>query len=136
VIAGEKEGLDFCLKKAQEIGAIGIKPILTVHPYHTSLLKGITHELHRFLKTLSYSVPSSKILSLTDGATIGENEVIDIIVKEIYTPLHFDLVVERLIHHYYISVFYETGPPESMRKLLRYIHRGVKVHHLSEGEVR
>jgi [acyl-carrier-protein] S-malonyltransferase len=136
VIGGEKEVLDLCINKALEAGAVSAKPILTEHPYHTALFKAIAQEYRQYLRTLNYSVPSSKILSLTDGTmVVGESEVIDLMVQQTHLPLHFDLGVERLIHDYKISAFYEIGPADSMRKLIRYINREVKVHRFLEEEV-
>ena len=135
VIAGEREKVDFCSTKALELGAFGVKPVLTEHPYHTALLKDITDAFFQFLNTLSYSVPVSNVLSLIDAKVIAKDEVIDAIVRMIYTPLHFDTVVDTLIRDHNISICFETGPAQSMKKLVRYVNSKVKVHPFEEEEI-
>ncbi|MFX0201254.1 MAG: ACP S-malonyltransferase [Candidatus Hodarchaeota archaeon] len=135
VIAGEREKVDFCSTKALELGAFGVKPILTEHPYHTAFLKDIKKLFSQFLNALSYSVPVSHVLSLIDAKVIAKDEVINVIVRMIYTPLHFDAVVDTLVRDHNISICYETGPAQSMKKLVRYINRRVKVHSFEEEEV-
>lgn len=133
VIAGEKEKFEVCLEKASEVGALGVKRILTEHPYHTPFFKDISHDLYRFMNTFPYSTPVSKVLSLIDGKIIGTGDY-HTVARAYCTPLHFDLVIDILLHQYNISIFYESGTPESMRKLVRYIKREAIVHHLDEGE--
>lgn len=134
VIVGEEEKFEICLKKASEVGALGVKRILTEHPYHTPFLKDISHDFYQFMNNLHYSTPVSKVLSLIDGKIIGKGEAHHAVVKAMYTPLHFDLVIDTLLHQHNISVFYESGPHESMRKLVKYIDRKAVVHHLADGE--
>ena len=133
IIVGEEEKFEICLKKASELGALGVKRIMTDRPYHTPFLEDISHDLYRFLNTLPFFAPVSKVLSLLDGKIIGRGDC-HTIARAICTPLHFDMAIGILFHQYNISVFYEAGPPESMRKLVRYIKREAIVHHLDEGK--
>jgi len=135
VISGVKEKVDLCLERALELGALGIRPILTNHPYHTAFLEDVSHEFSQFLNTLNYADPVSTVLSLIDGKTISRGEVADTIVKAIHKPLHLELVVDGLVRDHCVSICYETGPPESMKKLVRYIHKGLKVHPFEEAGI-
>ena len=128
VIAGEKERVRLCLKKASDAGALGSRMILTEHPYHTSFLRGISKEFFQFLKNQTYGSPYSNVLSPMDGEIISESEVPDVIVKAMYTPLHFDLVIALALSRDHIVTCYETGPAKSMGKLVRYINRKIRVH--------
>ncbi len=132
VISGKREKVDLCLDKALKLGALGVRPILTDHPYHSSFLEDISHEFTQFLNTLPFEEPVSEVLSLIDGTVISRDGVVDAIVRMIYSSLHLDCVIEALVRDYGISVCYETGPPESMRKLVKYIRRDLKVHSFSE----
>jgi [acyl-carrier-protein] S-malonyltransferase len=134
VIAGEKELVNSCLKKAVGLGAIGVRPILTEHPYHSAFLKDISKEFSRFLGTLLYSTPYSKVLSLIDGEIIDKAETADAIVKAIYNPLRLDLVIDRALAAHKVSACYETGPAKSMGKLVRYISKNIGVHPFEEVE--
>lgn len=133
VIGGEEDKFEICLKRALEVGALGVKRIWSEHPYHTPFFKDISQDLYCFMNTFPYSTPVSKVLSLIDGKIIGAGDY-QTVARAYCTPLHFDLVIDILLHHYNVSVFYESGPPESMRKLVRYIDKKAIVHHLDEGE--
>ncbi len=135
VISGKKEEVDFCLDKAVKQGALGVRPLLTDHPYHTAFLKDISHDFSRFLNTLQYSEPVSNVLSLVDGKIISRDSVVDAIVRMIYSSLYLDTVIDALVRVHDVSVCYETGPPGSMRKLVKYIYRGLKVHSFEEEGV-
>ncbi len=128
VISGEKEKLDFCLEKALQAGAFVARPILTEHPYHNGFLKGISHDFSVFLKAINYTTPFCGVVSLVDGDIISEKGVADAIVKAIHTPLHFDRVIDMLFNRHNIVSCHETGPFQSMKKLVRYINKKIKVH--------
>ncbi len=132
VIAGEKIGVEYCLKTAPALGAFGAKPILTGHPYHFRALKDITEEFFQFLETLHYTRPYANVLSLVDGNIIGKNEISRTIVKAMYQPLSFDRAVHYVTRNHPVREWYETGPEKSMSKLLKYINRKAKVSHYSE----
>jgi malonyl CoA-acyl carrier protein transacylase len=129
VIAGKEEELAFSLDKAHELGALGVRRILTGHPYHTAFLKDVSEELSRFLKTFEYYEPLSQVVSLMNGSFISKRDLIDTVVRKIYSPLRFDDAVYRLAHKHKIRVCYETGPANSMEKLVRYIYRKIRVRH-------
>ena len=132
VIAGEKAGVEYCLKKAPALGAFGARPILTEHPYHFRALTDIAEELFGFLETLHYTSPWADVLSLVDGNIISKNEISRTIVKAMYQTLSFDRAVHYVTRNYSVGGWYETGPEKSMSKLLNYIDRKAKVFHYSE----
>ena len=132
VIAGEKERVRSCLKKASHVGALGARMILTEHPYHTSFLRGISEEFSKFLKTVTFRSPYCDVISSIDGKIIARSDAPDVIVKAMYTPLHFDLAITEALARYNISACYETGPAKSMDKLVRYINRKMRVSPFEE----
>jgi malonyl CoA-acyl carrier protein transacylase len=132
VIAGERAGVEYCLKKAPELGAFGARPILTGHPYHFRALSDIAEEFSAFLETLHFTSPRADVLSLVDGNVITKNEISRTIVRAMYQPLSFDRAVHYVTKHYSMGEWYETGPEKSMSKLLKYINRKAKIFHYSE----
>ena len=132
VIAGEKAGVEFCLRNAPALGAFGARPILTGHPYHFRVLKDIAEEFSNFLASLHYTSHHADVLSLVDGRIIAKNGISRSIVKAMYQPLSFDRVVHHVARDYPVGEWYETGPEKSMSKLLKYINRKTKISHYSE----
>jgi len=136
VIAGEKEKIDACLDKALELGAFVSRPILTEHPYHSSFLRPIADEFLRYLHSLPFFAPSSRVFSLIDGTLITRDDVAEVIVRAMHTPLHLDRVVDIAVREHQVSLWYETGPAKSMSKLIRYINRRLIVRRLEKVEDR
>jgi [acyl-carrier-protein] S-malonyltransferase len=132
VVAGIREKIQTCLRKAQSSGALGVKTIHTHHPYHTPLLNEIFLPFFRYLTTLSFTVPSYKVLSPIDGDEVTANNVADIIAKALCTPLHFEKVIHVLADDLHVQHCYETSPIKSMRNLVRYINRHIRIHCLHE----
>ena len=135
VIAGIREKVQACLKKAQSSGALGVKAIHTHHPYHTPLLNETFPPFSRYLNTLDFTVPSHKVLSPINGHEVTEANVVNVISEALFTPLHFDTVIHALAAEYHVTHCYETTPIKSMRNLVRYINRHMRIHSLHEETV-
>lgn len=132
VIAGIREKVQHCLQKARTSGAMGVKAIRTHHPYHTPLLNEIFLPFSRYLKTLCFTVPSHKVLSPIDGHEVTAVSVTNVIAEALCTPLHFDAVIHALAAEYHVKHCYETTPIKTMRNLVRYINRHIRIHSLHE----
>ena len=132
VIAGYKEILTDCITKALKIGALGARTIETSHPYHTVFLKKTSLEFIPFLKTLYYSSPVCRAISLIDGKIISRNDAVEVIAASLYKPLRFDLAVQALSSGDNSLVCFETGPPNAMGKLVRYIEKRLRVRSFVE----
>jgi [acyl-carrier-protein] S-malonyltransferase len=135
VIAGIREKVQTCLQKAQASGALGVKAIHTHHPYHTPLLNEIFLPFSRYLSTLSFAVPSHKVLSPMDGDVVTAENAANVIAKALCTPLHFEKVIHVLADDHHVQHCYETSPIKSMRNLVRYINRHIRIHCLDEETV-
>lgn len=127
VLAGTKEELNYCLEKALEEGAVSSRPLFSKYPYHSHFLKDVGPDFSRFLATLHYTTPSSKVLSLIDNEVITPQKVTAAIAQAMYTPLRFDAAVEAVSDVFQIDLCYETGPAKSMKKLIHYINKNVRV---------
>lgn len=135
VIAGIREKLRICLQKAQASGALGVKVIQTHYPYHTPLLNEIFQPFSRYLSTLSFTVPSHKALSPIDGDEVTAENAAYVMAKALCTPLHFEKVIHVLANVHHVQHCYETSPIKSMRNLVRYINRHIRIHCLYEETV-
>jgi len=130
VLAGEADKLEYCLALSLEIGAMGSKRILTDYPYHSSFLQTIQSGFMHYLEKIAFKSPVRHVLSPIDGQIIprGPGRTADTITRALFTPLHFDTAVHLLASQYRISACYETGPNQSMRKLMHYINRKIIVY--------
>ncbi len=134
VIAGETDLLTHCLEKATAAGAIGTRKILTHHPYHSSFLTETSPAFISYLKNIEIQTPSKNVLSPIDGQLITNDNFAQIVAGALHTPLHFDSVIDLLFHRHKVATCYETGPKESMRKLIRYINKNITVHPFTNYE--
>ncbi|MFZ3047023.1 MAG: hypothetical protein WA151_14015 [Desulfatirhabdiaceae bacterium] len=128
VISGEVEQVQLCMEYAVQMGAMGVRSIYTQHPYHSSILKGVNQLFIDYLGSIEFLYPKCNVFSPIDGELISKNNVADIISCALYTPLHFDRVIELLVSRHGVTTCYETGPKDSMKKLVRYINKNVTVH--------
>ncbi len=127
VLAGDRDALERCLETAQREGAIGIRRILTRHPYHTEFLRGMAGGFQRFLEALEYREPRTPVLSLVDGRAVDPGGASQAIVSAMVNPLHLDRTIDRACRLKGIQSCYDMGPEKSMQKLVRYIDRSVRV---------
>ena len=135
VIAGIREKVRVCLQKAQASGALGVKTIHTHHPYHTPLLTEIFLPFSRYLNALCFTAPSHKVLSPMDGDEVTAGNAAAVIAKALCTPLHFEKVIQVLADDHHVKNCYETSPVKSMRNLVRYINRRIRIRCLDEETV-
>jgi malonyl CoA-acyl carrier protein transacylase len=135
VVAGIREKVDICLQKAMSSGALKVKTIQTHYPYHTLMLNEIFLPVSQYLSTLSFAVPRYKVISPIDGHEVVTETAADVIAKALCTPLHFEKVIHTLAVEYHVRYCYETSPSKSMRHLVRYINRHLRVGCLSEETV-
>lgn len=132
VVAGIREKVRHCLQKAQMSGAMGVKVIQAHYPYHTPLLHPIFPPFSRYLNTLGFAVPAYKVLSPIDGEEVTAENAANVIAKALCTPLHFEKVIHVLADDHHVQLCYETSPLKSMRNLVRYINRHIRIHCLHE----
>ncbi len=126
-IAGEKASIESCLEKSIQLGALAARAILTEHPYHMNFLKDIEASFRNYMSSVRFHEPQFPVLSLIDGHPIAAEHAGDAIVQAFFTPLHFDLALEKMFTQHGIWHCYETGPSQSMKKLARYINRKLDV---------
>jgi malonyl CoA-acyl carrier protein transacylase len=127
VIAGEKDVIENGIRRALAEGAFGAKRVFTRHPYHSKILSGISNGFLCYLNSLCYTPPTGKTLSPINGDIITLENIQQTINSAMFTPLRFDMTVHRMVTDFGISCCYEAGPIQSMKKLVRYIDKNIKV---------
>jgi trans-AT polyketide synthase, acyltransferase and oxidoreductase domains len=133
VISGLKQEVQNALKRATLAGAIRTKEIESRHPYHCKLIEDVADALYRYLQTIEISEPETMVLSPIDGTPMSPENFAMIITRSLFTPLRFDHLVEKLYHQHNISLCYDTGPESSMKKLVRYVNRKIRIYPLEKA---
>ena len=127
VIVGEKDVIENGIRRARDEGAFGAIQIFTRHPYHSQILYGISDDFLSFLSSLCYTLPTAKTLSPINGDIITLENLQHTINSAMFTPLRFDMTVHKMVTDFGIFRCYEAGPVQSMKKLIRYINKNIKV---------
>jgi len=128
VIVGESRAIKDGLDLAQRLGAMRAVRINTEFGYHTSLLKESSEKLYAFLDHCTICEPQCKILSPRDLSLVSKSAIPCEIVKSLYSPVHWESLVNAMINIYDIREGYEVGPGESLAKMARYINQNFKVY--------
>ena len=127
VIAGEKNVIENGISRALYEGAFGAMQIFTRHPYHTKILSGISNDFLCYLNSQCYTFPTAKTLSPINGEIITLENIQQTIDSAMFNPLRFDMTVHSMVADFGISRCYEAGPIQSLKKLLRYMNKNIKV---------
>jgi len=130
LIVGEQEKVKVCLKKAEVMGAFKAECIGGGGlGYHTPVLREIADEFYEFLSHCDIYNPVYAFLSpITIDRVTDQSAIVDEIIKNMYSPIHWSSFINTLFNIYNISVCYEVGPGDSLTKMTRYINNKVKVH--------
>ncbi len=128
VIVGEIKTLKEGLKRAKKLGAFKTIPLKTGFGYHTSQLKDISEKFRIFLKKCEIFEPRYKILSPLDMNIVDKDTIIPLLVKNLYSPIHWKSLINTMITEHNIWKGYEAGPGESLAKMSKYINRDFKVY--------
>lgn len=134
VIVGERSSVTKSLELAQKIGALRTVRINTGFGYHTSLLKKTIERLYTFLDQCTICEPRCKILSPLHFGLVSKDAIPREIVKSLYSPVHWDSLMNAMIDIYDIREGYEVGPGESLAKMARYINQNFMVYPFSGNQ--
>jgi len=128
VIVGESRAIKEGMELAQRLGAMRTVRINTEFGYHTSLLRESIERLYTFLDYCTICEPRCKILSPRDLSLVSKDAIPREIVKSLYSPVHWESLVNAMITIHDIREGYEVGPGESLAKMARYINQNLKVY--------
>jgi len=124
-VSGKAEDIDkFCTYLSQQ--EVSYKKLNLTGAFHTPLLQEAADELRIFLDTISFNTTRfGKIISNTLARPYPEkeNEVKDLLARQIVSPVEFI----RSVEHVYVSGrthFIEIGPSRLLVNLLKHINIG------------
>jgi acyl transferase domain-containing protein/NAD(P)H-dependent flavin oxidoreductase YrpB (nitropropane dioxygenase family)/acyl carrier protein len=124
-VSGKAEDIDkFCTYLSQQ--EVSFKKLNLTGAFHTPLLQEAADELRTFLDTISFNTTRfGRIISNTLARPYPEkeNEVKDLLARQIVSPVEFI----RSVEHVYVSGrthFIEIGPSRLLVNLLKHINIG------------
>lgn len=122
VIAGEESAVEYAVKLAQDVNAKAV--VLSVSgAFHTEMLKEASEEFYNELKSIEISSMIKKVVAnLTGDYYKGQDDIRDILKKQMISPVLFEKGIRRLIEDGY-DTFIELGPSKVLSGFVKKIDR-------------
>ncbi|MFH1853684.1 MAG: ACP S-malonyltransferase [Candidatus Omnitrophota bacterium] len=131
-ISGRKEAVAECMAVAVEKGAKKAIPLKVSGAFHSSLMKDAAERFKAELEKVSISVPMIKVVSnVTAGCEVSPEEIKENLVKQLYSPVRWEESVRKIAGEG-VETFFEIGPGNVIRGLLRRIDPRLKVHNIEK----
>ncbi len=132
VISGSQAGIEKAETSLIEAGARRVVRLNVSGPFHSRLMKeannAFSKHLHAVdLKTARYPVYAN----VTAKAVTSESEIIDLLLKQLYSPVRFEESIEN-IKKEGIDAIVEVGEGRVLSGLVRKIDRKIKTFSVSD----
>ncbi|HPP03496.1 MAG TPA: ACP S-malonyltransferase [Spirochaetota bacterium] len=123
VISGEMEAIEKACKMAEEMDAKRVVVLNVSGPFHSPLLEPSASELRKVLDSITFNkIGNKKILSNVTASYHNDNELKDMLVKQMYSPVKWRMTIENLIKDGY-DTFIELGPGKTLSGFMRSIDK-------------
>ena len=123
VISGSKKGLEKAAELLVVEGAKKVVPLAVSGPFHSPFLKNGSAKLKDILSKYNFSNIDKKIIySNVTANPHNDSELIDMLVKQMYSPVRWRKTIENLIESGF-DTFIEVGPGKTLSGLLRNIDK-------------
>ncbi len=123
VISGSKKGLEKANELLIAAGAKKIVPLAVSGPFHSPFLKNGSEELKTILEKYNFSKLGDKVIySNVTALPHNDNELTDMLVKQMYSPVRWRKTIENLINMGF-DTFIEVGPGKTLSGLVRNIDK-------------
>ncbi len=134
VITGEKDAVDRAAEALKEAGAKRCMPLNVSGPFHSALLLGAGEKLKKVLEDVELSdIAIPYITNVTADYVTDKDQVKDLLVRQISSPVRWEQSVERMIADG-VEVFIEIGPKKSLTGFLKKIDREIPSFHVDKVE--
>ncbi|MET3698019.1 [acyl-carrier-protein] S-malonyltransferase [Bacillus oleivorans] len=134
VISGTKEGVALCSERAKEAGAKRVIPLEVSGPFHSSLMKPASEQLHNVLQELNWKNASVPVIVNVNAEPVQEkDELIRLLVEQLYSPVLWEDSVSTMIN-LGVDTFIEIGPGKVLSGLVKKVNRQVKTYAVQDEE--
>jgi [acyl-carrier-protein] S-malonyltransferase len=132
VISGEKNAVEKACSLAEEAGAKRTVILNVSGPFHSPLLKDASVKLNNILEQVNFNnLSGNKVLSNVTADFHNDNEIKDLLVKQMYSPVKWRYSIEKLINEGY-DTFIELGAGRVLTGFMRSIDREKKAINISD----
>lgn len=132
VMAGDKAAVEKAAELVTEMGAKRAVMLNVSGPFHTSLLKPASDKLNAELKAMElkdFKVPV--VTNLTAKVVGDKSEVIDILTKQVMSPVKWEQSVRKMIE-LGVDTFVELGPGKTLASFVKKVSREVTVYNVED----
>ncbi len=121
VLTGPGDRLQRVLDVALREGAFRAVPLLRHFGFHASFLKPYAARMAQRWAHHSFSNPACPTLSPLDGSEVQKGDVIDVLIRNLHSPIDWARLFVTLANEYGVRDAYEAGPGNSLAKIGRYL---------------
>ncbi len=130
VITGEEDAVDRAAESMKKAGAKRCVPLNVSGPFHSAMMAGAGERLAKDLDTVVFSeIKTPYITNVTADYVTDRNQVKDLLVRQISSPVRWEQSVERMIADG-VDRFVEIGPKKSLTGFLKKIDRTIPAFHV------
>jgi [acyl-carrier-protein] S-malonyltransferase len=133
VLAGPDDYLRCALTTALREGAFKAVPLLQHFGFHTSFLKPYAARMAQRWHRHSFNHPAFPTLSPLDGCEVQKGDVIDVLIRNLHSPIDWARVFVTLAKTYGVRNAYEAGPGNSLAKIGRYLSPEIRFAPIHPG---
>jgi [acyl-carrier-protein] S-malonyltransferase len=126
VVTGPDDRLQIALQTAEREGAFRAVPLLRHFGFHTAFLRPYAEQVAQRWVRYPFRDPKIPTLSPLDGGEIRRADVIDLLVRNLHSPIDWARVFVELAGSYGVREAYEAGPGDSLAKIGRYLSHEIR----------
>ena len=127
VISGEIKALEEAEEKLQKEGAKRIVRLAVSAPFHSKLMKPAAEKLRELMEEVEFKEAEIPLLNNADVELLKKPEEIkDSFYRQVFSPVRWVEDVLKM-KEMGVEIFYEIGPKNVLKGLVRRIDRGLKV---------
>ncbi|WP_026832605.1 ACP S-malonyltransferase [Exiguobacterium undae] len=127
VISGQVAAVESATAKLKELGAKRVLPLDVSGAFHSSLMTPFAPRFEDVLVSSPFQAAKTKFISNVDSNFHDQpDELIRLLVQQLYSPVRFEACVEKLIAEG-ADTFIEFGPSSPLSGLVKRIKKDVKI---------
>lgn len=133
VISGTKAGVETASERLKEEGAKRVIPLNVSGPFHSRLMEPASEKFARHLKEAAIKKAEIPVYAnVTAHPVQNPEEIYDLLVKQIYSPVRFSESVENMMDD--VDAFVEVGNGKVLSGLIRKVNRRTKTFAVQDPE--
>ncbi|WP_186577504.1 ACP S-malonyltransferase [Aquibacillus kalidii] len=134
VISGTKSGIEQSVEQLKEAGAKRVIPLNVSGPFHSRLMKPAADNFAQALQEISIDDATIPVYAnVTAEQAIAKEEIRDLLVKQLYSPVRFEETINQLLEHE-LDAIVEVGNGKVLAGLIKKVNRRMKTFNIQDPE--